>query len=118
MSLKFALGIATFVIAYHFGMRYILTYRFSDVGVLAVLFGVLSVSIANYDRVEAVRINSYGRVLFGFVLWVPNRLMGSFVLIRGKSGLPVLITPEHPQEFLRELQRRVYERTGVWPLAS
>jgi hypothetical protein len=87
--------------------------------VQAVLFRVLPVSSTSDERITGVSITSYGRVLVGWVVWVPNRLVGPFVLIRrsGLSGLAVLMTPAKPEEFARELSLRAQERTGEWPLA-
>jgi hypothetical protein len=117
---KFVIGVAAFLIAFHFGMRYVLTYRFTDTSVQAVLFRVLPVSSTRYDRITEVSINAYMRVFIGWAVWVPNRLVGPFVLIRrsGLSGLVVLMTPAKPEVFARELSIRVQERTGEWPLAS
>ena len=117
--IKFLIGVAAFLLAFHFGMRYVLTYRFTDTRVQAVLFRVLPVSSTSYERITGVSINSYARVFVGWVLWVPNRLVGPFVLIHrsGLSGLAVLMTPAKPEEFARELSLRVQERTGEWPLA-
>jgi hypothetical protein len=113
---KFLIGVAAFLIAFQFGMRYVLTYRFTDTRVQAVLFRVLPVSSTSYERITGVSINPYARVFFGWVLWVPNRVVGPFVLIH-RSGLALLITPANPEEFARELSLRVQERTGEWPLA-
>jgi len=117
LSSEFVIGVAAFLLAFHFGMRYVLTYRFTDTRVQAVLFRVLPVSSTSYDRITEVSISSYVRVFFGWAVWVPNRLVGPFVLIR-RSGLAVLMTPAKPEEFARELSLRVQERTGEWPLAS
>ena len=116
MSPEFVHGNAAFLLAFHFWMLYILTYRFTDTRVQAVLFRVLPVSSTRYDRITEVRINAYLRVLVGPAFWVPNRLVGPFVVIR-RSGIPLLITPAKPEEFARELSLRVQERTGEWPLA-
>jgi len=115
--IKFLIGVAAFLLAFHFGMRYVLTYRFTDTRVQAVLFRVLPVSSTSYDRITQVSINSYMRVFIGWAVWIPNRVVGPFVLIR-RSGLAVLMTPAKPEEFARELSLRVQERTGEWPLAS
>ena len=117
MGPEFVLGIAAFLIAYHFGMRYVLVYRFTDRRVEVLLFGILPVSSTSYDRITQVSINSYMRVFIGWAVWIPNRVVGPFVLIR-RSGLAVLMTPAKPEEFARELSLRVQERTGEWPLAS
>ena len=117
MSPEFVIGIAAFLLAFHFGMRYVLTYRFTDTGVQAVLFRVLPMSSTRYDRITEVRINAYWRVFVGPALWLANRLVGPFVVIR-RSGLPLLITPAKPEEFARELSLRVQEWTGEWPLVS
>ena len=50
MSFKFVIGVAAFLLAFHFGMRYVLTYRFTDTRVQAVLFGVLPVSSKRKGR--------------------------------------------------------------------
>ena len=76
-------------------------------------------SSTRYDRITGVTINAYMRMFFGWAVWVPNRVLGPFVLIHrsGLSGLAVLMTPAKPEEFARELSLRVQERTGEWPLA-
>ena len=117
MGPEFVLGIAAFLLAYHFGMRYVLVYRFTDRRVEVLLFGILPVSSTRYDRITEVHINAYWRVFVGPALWFANRLVGPFVGIR-RSGLPLLITPAKPEEFARELSLRVQEWTGEWPLVS
>jgi hypothetical protein len=120
----FALGhelilvLAAFVLFFDFGMRYVITYRFTDTRVQAVLFRKLPVCTIGYDRINEVSIDPYLKVLIGPALWVPDRLMGSFVAIRRRSGLAVLMTPDDPEKFVRELGLRVQEWTGEWPLVS
>jgi hypothetical protein len=116
--IKFLVGVAAFSIAFHFGMRYVLTYRFTDTRVQAVLFRILPVCTIRYDRIVEVSISPYARAYFGWSAWVPNRLVGPFVGMRRRSGLVVLMTPAKPEEFARELSLRVQERTGKWPLVS
>ena len=65
---------------------------------------------------EEVRINDYLKGFFLPAIWMVNRLMGSFVVIR-RSGLPLVISPAKPREFARELSLHVQEWTGEWPLA-
>ena len=116
MSSEFVIGVAAFSLAYQFGMRYVITYRFTETRVQAVLFGILPACSIRYDRIDEVSINPYVKVLIGPALWVPNRLIGSFVAIRRRSGLAVLMTPDDPEKFVRELGLRVQEWTGEWPL--
>ena len=33
-------------------------------------------------------------------------------------GLPIVISPDDPDEFLHELRQRAHQRTGKWPLVS
>ena len=111
----FIAGAAT-LLAYHLGMRYVLTYRLTDTSVQAVLFGVLPVSSTRYDRIESVEISPLIAFL-ALTTWRTNRLAGQFILIR-RDGIPVAISPDAPKEFARELSIRVQERTGEWPLVS
>ena len=67
---KFLIGVAAFVLAFQFGMRYVLTYRFTDTRVEAVLFRVLPVSSTRYDRITGVTINAYMRMFIGWAVCV------------------------------------------------
>ena len=42
---KFVLGIAAFLLAFHLGMRYVITYRLTDSRLEVLLFGFLPVSM-------------------------------------------------------------------------
>lgn len=117
MNLEFVLALAAFLLFFQFGMRYVLIYRFTDSRVEVLLFGILPVSSTRYDLIIEVKIISPWMASLWPAVWMQNRLIGEFVRIR-RSGLPVLITPDDPEEFVRELQRRVYEQTGEWLLRS
>jgi hypothetical protein len=76
------------------------------------------VSMTWYDLIDEVRINDYFKAFFWPIrIWMVNKLVGSFVVIR-RGGLPLVISPAKPREFARELSLRVQERTGEWPLVS
>ena len=102
------------VVLGHYLQRYIFNYRLTDTSVQAVLFGKVAVFRVSYERIEQVRVISFGEAL-RHVLGVHagNRLGGPGVLIC-RRGFPVLVTPNDPEEFAGDLQRRVYERTGQW----
>ncbi len=117
MSLEFVLGMAVFLLALHFGMRYVLVYRLAASRMEVLLFGTLPVSSTGYDLITQVSINDYLKAFFWPSVWMASRLVGPFVVIR-RSGLPLVIFPAKPEEFARELSLRVQERTGEWPLAS
>jgi hypothetical protein len=112
----FIIAFAAFLLFFQFGMRYVITYHLTDIRLEVRLFGFLPVSMTRYDLVEEVRINDYLKGFFLPAIWMVNRLMGSFVVIR-RSGLPLVISPAKPREFARELSLHVQEWTGEWPLA-
>ena len=108
-------------VVYELGMRYVLTYRFTDEDVRAVLFGVVPVSIQSYRFITEVRTTSFFEGRFVLAWRVPNRLTGRGVMIFSKGNLlwlSVFYTPEDPEAFARELRRRVYQQTGRLPLGS
>lgn len=71
-----------------------------------------------YDLIDEVRINDYLKAFFWPIrVWMVNRLVGSFVVIR-RGGLALVTSPAKPREFARELSLRVQEWTGEWPLVS
>ena len=111
----FIIAFAAFLLFFQFGMRYVITYHLTDIRLEVRLFGFLPVSMTRYDLVEEVRINDYLKGFFLPAIWMVNRLMGSFVVIR-RSGLPLVISPAKPREFARELSLHVQEWTGEWPL--
>jgi hypothetical protein len=113
----FIIAFAAFLLFFQFGMRYVITYHLTDIRLEVRLFGFLPVSMTRYDLVEEVRINDYLKGFFLPAIWMVNRLMGSFVVIR-RSGLPLVISPAKPREFARELSLHVQEWTGEWPLVS
>ena len=117
MSLEFVLAIAAFLLAYHFGMRHVITYRLTDRRLEVRLFGFLPVSTTRYDLIDEVRINDYLKAFVWPSFWMANRLVGSFVVIR-RGGLALVISPAKPREFARELSLHVQEWTGEWPLVS
>ena len=117
MSLEFVLAIVAFLLAFHFGMRYVITYRLTDSRLEVRLFGLLPVSMTRYDLINEMRINDYSKGYFWPRVWMVNKLVGSFVVI-SRSGLPLVISPAKPQEFASELGLRVQEWTGEWPLVS
>ena len=113
LLLLFGLSMQQFV------MRHVLTYRFTEDSVQAVLFGSVPVSITSYDRIEEVRQVSWAEAFLYPHAWrAANRLNGPFLVILRKWGLPVAISPEDPEGFARELRRRVFQQTGRLPLGS
>jgi hypothetical protein len=75
--------LAALLLAYHFGMRYVITYHLTDRRLEVRLFGFLPVSMTSYDLIDEVRINDYLKALFWpTYVWMTNRLVGSFVVVR------------------------------------
>jgi hypothetical protein len=108
-------------VVYEIGMRYVLTYRFTDEDVRAVLFGVVPVSIQKYRFITEVRTTSFFEGQFVLAWRHTNRLTGRGVMIFSKGNLlwlSVFYTPDDPEAFARELRRRVYQQTGRLPLGS
>lgn len=103
----------------HFVLRHILTYQLTEGSVRVVLFGTVPLSSTSYGRIEEIRQVTWAEAWRYPHAWrAANRLNGPFVLIHRKWGLPVVITPEDPDGFVRELRERVYHETGEWPLVS
>jgi len=122
---KFLIGLAAFLIAFHFGMRYMLTYQLTDEDVRAVLFGVVPLSVRKYRFITEVHVASFFEGDFITLAWrVPNRLITAQVVTifsKGSESLffgSVLYTPDDPEGFARELRRRVFQQTGRLPLGS
>ena len=87
MSPDFVLALAAFLLAFHFGMRYVIIYRLTDSRLEVRLFGILPVSMTRYDLIDEVRIIDYLKAfVWPIRVWMVNRLVGSFVVIR-KGGL-------------------------------
>ena len=110
------------LLVYQFGVPYILTYRFTDEDVRAVLFGVAAVSVRRYQFIREVHTISPLATLF-FMGWrAQNRFVGQGVMVISSGGMvffgAVLYTPDNVEGFARELRRRVYQQTGRLPLGS
>ncbi|MDQ3566969.1 MAG: hypothetical protein M3397_02655 [Actinomycetota bacterium] len=103
MTPEFILFVAVFLLSYQFGMRYVLTYRFTDTRVRAVLFRAVPVSSTRYDLIKEVRIISPLEALFRPAVRTENRLIGPYVLI-SRRGFPVLMTPDDPEAFVRRVE--------------
>jgi hypothetical protein len=115
---EFILALAAFLLFYQFGMRYVITYHLTNIRLEVRLFGFLPVSMTRYDLIDEVRINDYLKAFAWPVrVWMVNRLVGSFVVVR-RGGLALVISPAKPREFTRELSLHVQEWTGEWPLVS
>ena len=62
---EFVLGIAAFLLAFHLGMRYVITYRLTDSRLEVLLFGFLPVSMTRYDLHHG---DQHQRLLEGILL--------------------------------------------------
>ena len=60
--LIFCLALLLFVVLAHYLQRYIFNYRLTDTSVQAVLFGKVPVFRARYERIEQVRVISFGEL--------------------------------------------------------
>jgi hypothetical protein len=115
---EFILAFAAFLLFYQFGMRYVITYHLTNIRLEVRLFGFLPVSMTRYDLIDEVRINDYLKAFaWPIRVWMVNRLVGSFVVVR-RGGLALVISPAKSREFTRELSLHVQEWTGEWPLVS
>jgi hypothetical protein len=116
----FILVVALILLFWQFGMRYVLTYRFSDEDVRAVLFGVVPVSIRRYEFIKEVQVLSPLAALFWPTNMAHSRFIARGVLISYGSVFfrAAFYTPDNVEEFARELRRRVYQRTGQLPSGS
>jgi len=119
--LDFILFVALVLLFYQLGMRYVLTYRFTDEDVRAVLFGVVPVSVRRYRFITEVHATSFQEMRFSLAWRIPNRISYQGVVILSRGSLlwgVVLYTPDDPEGFARELRRGVYQQTGRLPLGS
>ena len=83
MGHEFIITLAALLLAYHFGMRYVITYHLTDRRLEVRLFGFLPVSMTRYDLIDEVRINDYLKAFaWPIRVWMVNRLVGSFVVVR------------------------------------
>jgi hypothetical protein len=116
---EFLVAVAVILLFYQFGLRYVLTYRFTDRAAQVVLVRVIPLISIRYEDVEEVRHVSLWEVLFLPAWRAGNKLFtGPIVLIHRGRKMPVVITPDNAQRFIRELRERVYQKTGQWPLGS
>lgn len=87
--------------------RYLYGYRLGDEGIEIVLFKVIPIKRIRYDRITGVRSISSARMWLDldylFVVRFGNRVWGPAVLIFRRRGLPIVITPDNVDEFVREL---------------
>jgi hypothetical protein len=100
--------------------RYIYNYRLSDESIQIVLFSAIPKNRIRYDRITGIRSISTSRMWdfdYLFVANFRNRVWGPTILIFRRRWLPIVITPDNAEEFVREVRERVYRTTGEWPLA-
>jgi hypothetical protein len=74
-------------VLFDFGLRYVLTYRFTDENVRAVLFGVVALSVRRCQSITEVHTTSFFEGQFTWVWRVTNRLTGHGVLIFREGSL-------------------------------
>lgn len=120
MLTGFILLVAFVLFFWQFGMRYVLTYHFTDIDVRAVLFGVVPVSIRRYEFIREVQILSPLAGLFWPTSPTNSKFIAWGVLISSGSIFfrAALYTPDDVEGFARELRRRVYRQTGRLPSGS
>jgi hypothetical protein len=89
---------------------YAITYRLTDIGVQVVLLGVFPVSTTQYRLIREVRTISLGEaLLYPFAAyWGTKPFPRSSVVIYRKYWFPMIVTPDDPEEFAREVRRCVY----------
>ena len=109
------------LLVFQFGARYVLSYRLTDEDVRAVLFWVVPLSVRRYRSITEVYTASFLEMQFALTWHVTNRFTGPGVMIcdGGSESLffhTVLYTPDDPEDFARELRRRVFQKTGRLPL--
>ena len=110
MSLIWISGmVAVIVFALQYMWRYVFSYKLTQTGVDILLFGRIPIMRIPFDDIVEIR-----TVGFPGCLWIGtglrNRAFGRTVLIRRLGGVfsnSVLITPDHADEFVREVLRRL-----------
>ena len=103
--------IAVVVLLLQLALRmYGITYRLTDIGVQVVFLGVFPVSTTQYTLIREVRTISLGEaLLYPFaVYWGTKPFPRASVVISRKYWLAMIVTPDDPEEFAREVRRRVY----------
>jgi hypothetical protein len=89
---------------------YAITYRLTDTSVQVGLLRSIPVSRTKYTLIREMRTISFGESLFyPFAVYWGNKLFPrSPVVIYRNYWFPVIVTPDDPEEFAREVRRRVY----------
>jgi len=86
------------------------------------LLWVVPIFRISYRRIKEIRVPGRVESPSDFIpLNFGNRVWGRpgySILIRRKWGLPVVLSPDDPEEFVRQLRERAHQRTGEWPLVS
>ena len=107
-------------------LRHSIRYRFADTGLWILWIFWIPRFRISYSRIKEIEM-AFDREWYRtpgdlFPLAFFNKWYGygegEGVRIRRKKGRPVLLSPDDPEEFVQELRRRVYEKTGEWPLVS
>jgi hypothetical protein len=115
-------ALPVYVLFYQFGLRYVITYRLTNGSVLIMLFWVVPIFRISYRRIKEMKVRAdWPESLRDIVVWnFCNRLYGrqGCVLINRKRGLTAAISPDDPEEFVRQLRERAHQRSGQWPLVS
>lgn len=103
-------------------LRSLLSYRFTDKNLLIVVFGMVPIFRISYQHITNIKSRAdWPESLRDF--FPPNFCNKLYprqgvTLIRRRRGLSVVICPDDPDGFVRELRQRVHQRTGEWPPAS
>jgi hypothetical protein len=106
---EFVLPVVVILLSFQFGLRYVLTYRFTDHAVQVVLLRRIPVLSIRYEDVEEVRHASLWEVLLVPARREGNKLFtGPTVLIHRRRKLPVVITPDNAERSIKELRERVH----------
>lgn len=94
---------------YAFGFRYVLRYQLGPSALEARYFGFVRVLHLPYRDVDQVTVMGYWEsTKYGVARRLGNRLGGSVVAVHRRGGLieVILLTPDEPESFAKELRRR------------
>ncbi len=84
-------------------------YRITDDAIEFVMFGKLRAWRSLFEDISDIRLVSFGRSLVLPALHLMNRPFAQYVLVRRRRGVFrwALITPDHPQEFVRTIREKI-----------
>jgi hypothetical protein len=104
------LSVALVASAFQSVGRYIISYKLAKASILVTVFGIVPVGSIPYRDIETMQEVKFTDTLKPNLLTLRfgNRIFGNIVLIKKSRGIlkTILITPDHPANFIEEVGKR------------